>query len=110
MLWESSHTGISLEQATNPEISTALVPRAHYPFCTPKSRSPSLPLRIPARMQGLQQPGLPCVLRERGRGRGDGERGGHSWLACPSTDMRHRPCPSGSAFAAVRGLESTTYD
>lgn len=89
MLWESSHTGISLEQATNPEISTTLVPRAHYAFCTPKSRSPSLPLRIPARMQGLQQPGLPCVLRERGRGRGDGERGSEEvtagWLVLAPT-------------------------
>lgn len=52
----------------------------------------------------------PSVPQERSRGQGAGEQGGHSWLPCPSTDMRHRPCPSGSAFAAVWGLESTTYD
>lgn len=61
-------------------------------------------------LQGLYQPGLLCMLLccRKGQGTGAGERGGHSWLACPSTDMRHRPCPSGSAFAAVRGLECTT--
>lgn len=32
---------------------------------------------------------VPSVLQERGRGRGQGagDRGGHSWMACPSTDM-----------------------
>lgn len=77
MLWDSSHTGISLEQATNPEIITTLVPRARYPFQKPKGHSLSLP--YPCRHCSSQCVLLatvcaPSVLPERGRGRGDREQ------------------------------------
>lgn len=71
MLWESSHTGISLEQATKPEIITTLVPRARYPFCTPKGRSLSLPYPCKdCSSQGYRV----CSERATGEGMGQGDR------------------------------------
>lgn len=107
MFWDSSHTGISLEQATKPKIITTLVPCTSYPFSKPKGHW--LTLLYPCR--GCSSQGSKHSTGEgMGAGRTRSGQGGHSWWACPNTDMRHRPGPSGSAFAAVQGLESTTYD
>lgn len=112
MLWERSHTDISFQQATKPKIIRTPEPCYHYLFCKPKPKPVAgchfhaLAGTVTARASAF----APSVPRERIRGQGAGEQGGHSWLPCPSTDMRHRPCPSGSAFAAVCGRESTTYD
>lgn len=68
MLWESSHTGISLKQATNPEIITALVSHTHYPFW--KLKHPSLSYPHACRACISQGYCACCCAAERGRGQG----------------------------------------
>lgn len=72
MFWGSSHTGISLEQATKPKIITTLVPCAYYPFCKPKGHW--LTLLYPCRGCSSQACHV-CSKSATGEGRGQGGQG-----------------------------------